>query len=236
VSWYEGAGAARLDHDRQLVAERPELALDFVTASNGRLTLVGTITVELRSGIRYPIDTRIEFPADYPRSEPKAFETGGRFKHVGERHFYPNGRACLWLEDFETEWQPDDPDALGIFVDQVLIFYVRQLAFEANPKAGYPGPWRGHGSVGIIEHLEEVLRVPAETLPRMWRALAGGVYRNAPCPCGRRVRYRKCHRARVFAYRATVNQRALDEVITGLQRSRDLRVPRQLRGRRPSWR
>jgi hypothetical protein len=236
MRWYEGSGADRLDHDRRLVNSRPELSLEFLVDANEGVALVGTVTVQLRSGIRYPIKTRIEFPSDYPQSEPRVFETGDRFKHKIDRHFYPDGRACLWLEDFETDWRADDQDALGTFLDQVLVFYLRQLAFNANPKAGYPGPWRGHGDVGLIEPLEDALRVPAQALPRMWRALAGGVYRNAPCPCGRRVRYRKCHRARIQAYRATLSQRALDGVIVGLQRSRNLRVPRELRGRRPPQR
>jgi hypothetical protein len=114
-----------------------------------------------------------------------------------------------------------------------LVFYLRQLAFDANPKAGYPGPWRGHGDAGVIEHLEDVFGMPSDDLPRMWRALAGGVYRNAPCPCGRRVRYRKCHRARVLAYRARITQMALDRIVAGLRRSSGLRLPNSARGRRP---
>lgn len=233
MPWYEGPGAARLDHDRELVASRPELALEFVTGPGGQMTLVGTVTVTLPSRARYPVATRIEFPRNYPRAEPRAFETGERFKHTPERHFYPSGQACLWLDGFESKWRADDQGALGVFLDELLAFYLRQLVFDANPSAGYPGPWRGHGAVGLIEHLEEVLELPAEALPRMWRALDGGVHRNAPCPCGRRVRYRHCHRDRVRSYREQLNQDAIDDVVTRLRRWSVLRVPAELRGRRP---
>ena len=233
MSWYEGPGASRLDHDREIVASRPELVLDFVITPNGRMTLVGTVTVTLPSRVAYPIGTRVEFPRNYPRSEPRAFEASGRFKHTADRHFYGNGQACLWLDEFESKWRPDDPDALGTFLDELLAFYLRQLVFDANPSAGYPGPWRGHGDVGLVEHLEEVINLPAEALPRMWRAIAGGVYRNAPCPCGRRFRYRKCHRNRVRAFREHLSQDAIDDVTMRLRRWSVLRVPAALRGRRP---
>ena len=38
---------------------------------------------------------------------------------------------------------------------------------EANPKLPYPGPARGHGVAGYLEHLVERLRMPARDLP-MW--------------------------------------------------------------------
>jgi hypothetical protein len=198
------------------------------------LAFAGAITVTLPSSIAYSIATRIELPHGYPRLEPRAYEVDGRFPHTADRHFYPDGRACLWLADFETKWRPDDPDALGTFLDEVLAFYLRQLILEVDPSAGFPGPWRGHGVVGVIEHLEEALGVRSDRLPAMWRALAGGVHRNAPCPCGTRIRYRNCHRRQVGSYRSGVDATSLEEVVTALRRLRSLRVPSALRGHRPA--
>jgi hypothetical protein len=65
---------------------------------------------------------------------------------------------------------------------------------EADPTVSYPGPRRGHGVLGYVEHLEERLRMSRWELPRMRYAIGGGVGRNAPCPCGKGIRYRNCHR------------------------------------------
>jgi hypothetical protein len=195
MSWFEGAGSARLEHDRGIVAE-DQPALRYVVQGDGTLALIGDVTFALDSGTPQRIATRIIFPADYPQREPRAYQEPKRFPRDAEHHFYPDGRACLWL-DVETRWRPTTSDALRAFLDQLTVFYLRQLMMEANPKLSFPGPWRAHGVAGHIEHLEERLRMRRRDLPRMRTALAGGVSRNAPCPCGKRIRYRKCHRDRI---------------------------------------
>lgn len=104
MHWFEGAGRARLEHDRTIVAEEhPGLA--YVAHPDGSLALLGDITVKLASGIPRRIETRIEFPPDYPAHEPIAFDMAGRFRHDADHHFYTNGRCCLWL-DVESRWRP----------------------------------------------------------------------------------------------------------------------------------
>jgi len=215
VRWFEGAGAARLEHDKAVVAEdQPNLRYDV--RQDESLSLVGEVTFRLRHGGPQTIPTRIDFPEDYPEREPRAYQTPRRFPRDGVHHFYDDGQACLWL-DVETRWRPRDPDALRIFLDQLCLFYLRQLAMEANPKLAFPGPARGHGALGYIEYLEERLRMPRRTLPRMLPAMSGGVYRNAPCPCGRRVRYRKCHRDAIRHFREGVDPRYQRLVIQQLE-------------------
>lgn len=217
MSWFEGAGAARLDHDREIVAE-DQPGLRHAVQGDGSLSLIGDVTFPLRSGTPQRIPTRIDFPEDYPLHEPRAYQTPRRFPRDANHHFYPDGRACLWL-DVETRWRPSDPDAIRMLLDQLTVFYLRQLMMEANPKLTFPGPWRGHGVVGYIEHLEERLRMSRRGLPQMRTALAGGISRNALCPCGRRIRYRKCHRAVIRRFRDRAGpdwiQQVLDELGRG---------------------
>jgi hypothetical protein len=237
MHWFEGAGRARLEHDRAIVAEEhPGLA--YVAHSDGSLALLGDITVKLASGIPRRIETRIEFPPDYPAHEPIAFDMAGRFRHDADHHFYTNGRCCLWL-DVESRWRPSDSDALRRFLDELQVFFWRQLMMEADPTLPYPGPARGHGVVGYLEHLEERLRMPIRDLPRMIAALSGGTYRNAPCPCGRRVRYRHCHRGAIRRFRDRADLDQQGQLIAELTRMRTRRTVRSipgLRGRVPSRR
>jgi hypothetical protein len=234
MHWFEGAGRARLEHDKAIVAEdQPNLA--YVAQRDGSLALVGDFTFKLPSGSPQRIATRIEFPVGYPNHEPLAFETDRRFRHDADHHFYGNDRCCLWL-DVETRWRSSDPGALRRFLDELKVFYYRQLMMEANPNLPYPGPSRGHGTLGYLEHLEERLRLRTVDLPRLIRALDGGVYRNAPCPCGRRIRYRKCHRRAIVRYRNSVAPEQHAKVIDALGkikreeiRRRDVNKPGSVR-------
>ena len=227
MRWFEGAGKARLEHDRRIV-EREQPGLIYRTQPDGSLALVGSFFFKLASGTPQHVDTKIVFPDDYPNREPKAYEQAGRFPRDADHHLYPDGRACLWL-DVESPWRPADPDALAGFLDQLRVFYWRQLMAEAEPRLGFPGKWRAHGAAGHLEYLAEVLRMPIDHLPTMARAIAGGVSRNAACPCGRpgRVRYRKCHGPAIRRFRDRVEPQNYADVIEALRKQRR-------RGRRPT--
>lgn len=217
MSWFEGAGRARLERDKAIVEpDQPDLA--YVVQRDGSLALVGDFTFKLSSGSPQRIPTRIEFPSGYPGVEPLAFETAGRFRHDADHHFYNNGRCCLWL-DVETRWRAGDPDALRRFLDELGVFYYRQLMMEANPKLPYPGPARGHGVAGYIEHLSERLRMPARDLSKMRGPISGGIYRNAPCPCGSRIRYRNCHREAIRRFRDRAAPDQQSQVVAALAKN-----------------
>lgn len=213
----EGPARVLADDDRRLILEdQPELR--YIPSPDGSVAFEGDFVFKLASGSPQRIATRIEFTVSYPDEEPRALHLGSRFAHDGNHHFYANGRCCLWL-DVETRWKPADPQgSLKRFLDELKVFYLRQLMMEANPKLTWPGRARGHGFAGHIEHLQERLRMPLEKLPTMLRALEGGVNRNAPCPCGRRVRYRKCHRDVIVKFRRLADPRAQREVAQLLRR------------------
>ena len=218
MAWYEGAGQKRLEHDRAIVAEvQPDLR--YSTELDGTLQLKGEVAFALPSGIPQRIATRIDFPADYPRREPRAYQEPKRFPRDADHHTYPDGQACLWL-DVETRWRPNDAGGLRMFLDQLVVFYYRQLMMEADTSLPFPGPSRGHGPAGYLEHLEERFHLPRSSLAKMLPALNGGVHRNALCPCGRRVRYRKCHLDAVRRFRTRVLPEHWPDVISAIDKAR----------------
>jgi hypothetical protein len=212
--WYEKEGAARLEHDREIVAEG-QRDLKYVTNPDGSLSLEGHVSFALRSGIPQRIATRIDFPPDYPKHEPQAVDSAGRFPWDADHHMYTNGRVCLWL-DVETGWRANDFDALRMFLEQLQVHYFRLLTMEADPSRTFPGRTRGHGGNGYLEHLEERLRLPGTHLKRMIPALVGSTHRNAPCPCGSRVRYRNCHRRTIRPFRSRLAPANWDLVLSAV--------------------
>lgn len=204
--------------DQSIVALlQPELS--YVYDPSGVPSLTGNFVVLTRSGIPERIATTITFPLDYPRREPRAKEVGGRFPHEVDRHFYEDGTACLWL-DVESKWMPRDPEALRDFLDEVATFYLRQLMMESDPSLPYPGPARAHGyTPAYVEYLAEKLRMPAYEVPFMRKALARGLSRNAPCPCGSGIRFRHCHQVLVEDFRARMQPDRLVQLAADLDRA-----------------
>lgn len=132
--------------------------------------------------------TRVEFGGDYPASEPLAFETAHQFAWDQDRHIIPaTGRCCLWLDPL-SKWDPNDPDGLHAFLDQLALFFERQFIFEA--KGSWPGPSWDHGVFGYWDFIvEQIGGVEAAN-----RFLSGlSLARNDKCPCGSERRYKRCH-------------------------------------------
>jgi hypothetical protein len=208
-------GRARLEHDEAVVREhQPQMRYEH--QADGALWLVGDFLLYTQSGIPHQIPTVIEFAYDYPRHEPIARDVAGRFQHDADHHFIGD-HACLWLKQLESEWRRDDRDALQLFLDQLTIFYFRQLVMESDPSGQYPGRARPHGyAPAYVEILSERLQLPQAAVRRMRSALAGDLRRSARCPCGSRLPYRACHRDAISQFRGQVSQEQLAKFLAYL--------------------
>lgn len=209
MSWWEGAGATRLARDKAIVAE-VQPALRHEVRVDGEMALVGDFLLTTRVGVDHRIPTRIDFPATYPEREPTAYEVGGLFKKDIDRHFYSDtGACCLWL-DVESPWRRDDPQALRVFLDQLLIFYHRQVMIEARVVDAFPGPQRSHGGYGYLDYLKERWAMTDAEVRRMRFALANQANPKAPCGCGSGTSYRRCHQGEVTRFL----QRARPDIVS----------------------
>lgn len=191
--WYEGEGRSRLIHDRKLLADAyPDLRY-VIDGTTGQVYIVGLITIVAECGVPTEIAVRIDFPADYPEHEPLVYDAGSRFPHIADRHFLPDGQCCLWLPP-KSRWNPDDPDGLYCFLNEVVVFFDQQLVCEAEGK-GWPGNQWSHGEAGYIEFVLEKLGGDYKLLAILAPIFAGR-YRfpgKRRCPCGSGLKYKKCH-------------------------------------------
>lgn len=186
--WYERDDRARFKLDDSIVrACFPEL--EWSIDPKTRLAcLQGAITLVEPCGIKTSVSTRIDFPFSYPEHEPDAFETGRRFAWNQENHILPDsGRCCLWLPP-RSKWDPENSEALRVFLDELVVFFDRQLIFEATHK--WPGPAWDHGVYGYWEFVVEELgsERAADTF-----LLERAIGRNEFCPCGSGRKYKHCH-------------------------------------------
>lgn len=212
--WYERDGGLRLAHDEALVSDHYPGLRHRVDRYARSVSLAGTIALRTESGIPTKIETRVEFPYGYPDQEPRVYESGGRFLHEPDRHFFPNGRCCLWLRP-ESKWDPKDSDCLLRVLDETVLFFERQLIHDLYPDAPWPGGEWGHGPLGYAEYVHELLDEDEKLLSALTPILTGDVRmgRNAPCPCGSGVKYKKCCLARIEDVKRHVETDILREAL-----------------------
>lgn len=192
--WYECDGRSRLEHDRAIIAEPyPDLA-HRIDRETGRAFLEGSITLRTKCGVRTAIALRVVFPYLYPKIEPLAYDIENRFPHTADRHFHTDGCCCLWLPP-ETLWIPDDVNALGHFLNQVAIFFDKQLICDASGGKAWPGDAHSHGVAGYVEFVRDLLAGSNELLLALAPVFinASLVGRNDYCPCGSGIKFKKCH-------------------------------------------
>lgn len=205
--WYELKDGARLTHDRALIAERYPGLSYRIHAVSKRVFLEGNLILRGDAGVPERIEIRIEFPDHYPREEPTVSEVGERFPHILDRHFHPNGACCLWLPP-KSCWKGHDPDGLLSFLDEVVLFFDRQLICDV---VGYfPGPQWAHGYAGYIEYVQEHLRdhrLFVALVPVFTNDLNPG--RNDVCPCGSGRKFKHCHLDTVETIRLEVGSERL---------------------------
>jgi hypothetical protein len=214
--WYErGEGVARLIHDIALVArEYPSLS-HSIDDGSGSVCLVGNLVYRLACGIPIEIPVRVDFPWDYPRTEPRAIDVAHRFEHSLDRHFATEeGACCLWLPP-KSRWDPLDPDILLKFLDEVVVFFHRQLVYDANGRVAWPGPQYGHRIDGYEQWIaeefddERALRI---FIPILKANLKVG--RNEQCLCGSKRKFKRCHATLIEHIRRKVESSILQRSFT----------------------
>ena len=215
-AWYErGEGVARLAYDRALVQrEYPTLGYR-IDENAGLVHLEGILVYRAACGIPTEVPVRIDFPRDYPQHEPRALDVAGLFEHSLDRHFATDdGECCLWLPP-KSRWDASDPNTLLTFLDEVVVFFHRQLVYDAGGQVGWPGPQYGHRIDGYEQWITEefndqqALRI---FIPILKAHLKIG--RNDKCPCGSGRKFKKCHNEKVEQIRRGVAASILERVFT----------------------
>jgi|SRR5271167_504347 len=191
-----GARLARLHADRELLGrEHPYLnyRLDEADALGDAR---GAVPMLLPDGQIDPIEIEVEFHTRYPARPPVVREVGGRFAPDDDRHIAGDGDFCLYLREVD---EPDlsSPRLLHVFMLDVVCFLEQQLIYERTGR--FPGPqWPHRRDAYALYIVEQLDNQPPDAARPLWEVVRGAQQsRNAPCPCGCGVKYKKCHLALV---------------------------------------
>jgi SEC-C motif len=210
--WFERSDGLLL-HQQQLVvkANYPDLVFR-VDSESGRMLLEGDFVLKADCGIRTTIRIRIRFPSNYPSSEPVAYDADAFFPRDVDRHILNSGAFCLWLPPC-SPWDEADPEAsLLRFLDEVTVFLVRQLAYDATGGKRWPGPQYRHGKYGYLDFMLSILEDNEELLNALLPVIVGKISpgRNEACPCGGQLKYKRCHAGLVEQIVGRIGRGTLD--------------------------
>ena len=130
-----------------------------VVVENGTVYVRGTFPLyEPDTGQeidRYWIE--IQFPNNYPKEIPVVCEVGGQIPKIADRHFLPNGNACLFLPEERWKYFPEGATVIDFLEGPVYQFFLGQTYFDLT------GKWifgeRGHGIKGVLEFYSEILKL-----------------------------------------------------------------------------
>jgi hypothetical protein len=209
--WYERDNGVRLGADKALVAESFPTLKFRVDEDSQLVHFEGPLAIDSGCGIATPIETKLVFPRDYPQSEPVAYDAAQRFrahpeKDIKDRHLSTDGKCCLWLPPL-SPWSATDPNALRGFLDQLVVFWDRQLIYDDSGK--WPGPAYEHDHKGYLQFVEEQLGGDSKLSRVLAPVVLCGIPigRNQHCPCGSHRKFKRCHLRTVEEIRRRVARR-----------------------------
>lgn len=135
----------------------------------------------------------ILLPPDFPYGIPRVYEIGRRIPRIADRHMYPDGTACLFVDEEWIMANPEGTDWLIFLNEPVRNFFIGQCLVEAGEE--WPFGQRSHGSKGILECYAELtgtndLRTAYNYLQTLSKKKIKGHW---PCPCGSRMKICDCH-------------------------------------------
>jgi hypothetical protein len=215
--WYE-RNRERFSADRALVAEHYPSLQFRVDSEKQNVSLEGSVIIR-ECGMPAEIATAVRFPWDYPGHEPVAYDAALRFQpkqggKLVDRHLGPDGHCCLWL-DPESRWNSRDHSALRLFLDELAVFFDRQLIYDLTGE--WPGPSYRHGRDGYLEFIREQLGSDAaltETLIGLI-TMEIRIGPNDICTCGSGKKFKKCHREVVEKIQGKIGAGRVRRILVG---------------------
>ena len=136
----------------------------------------------------FEIEILLDAESEGSNGWPKVYEVGGRCNSIAEKckvglidlHFYPDGACCLGIRHSQER----NLTIKRFIYEHIIPFFYRlsytdRFGVEATRNELW-GEY-SHGDEGLLEYEKEMLY-----LARL------NVGRNAPCPCGSGIKYKKC--------------------------------------------
>jgi hypothetical protein len=212
LPWYR-LYPERFAAEQQIVSDHPSSLTMRIDHERQRVLIEGKLRYPTPSGNEQVVAIRIILAREHPYDPPIAEDVDTRFPQTADFHKIPDtDRLCIWFRP-AARWSTTK-SALDDYLSDVVLHVHRQLVYEANPSAGWPGPAHAHAITdAYLEILRDILgsQHVAESLAARWRS-GQPLDAYEPCPCGSGKKWRWCHRDIVRAYERKSGNRRLADV------------------------
>lgn len=164
-------------------------------------------------------EIKIEVSDDYPQSEPRVFELGGRIPRDIDRHMYDGPRCCTCVWE---EWLAisDDTSFKAFIIGPLRNFFLSQIYYERHKK--WPFGERSHGIEGLLESASQILgqRVDFQQAVSLLKAISSREIKGHwLCPYGCGIKLRKCgHRQRLLEQKQMIDGKSARQLLIRLKR------------------
>jgi hypothetical protein len=186
---------------------------------------------------RYQV--QLDLPADYPRSLPVVYETGGRVSWTEDRHVNTDGTACVMMpEERRYIWPMGQP--LSQYLDGPLRnFFLGQLARDHGDPWPF-GEW-AHGEAGFHQFVQDQIGTSDPIVIGRFLCLVQDeqVSYKGSCPCGSSRRTRDCCRSKVVELRRLISRESATRLLVWLATTPTVKELQRVSGTAtalPSWR
>jgi len=190
----------------------------LVLVEGGSIHIRGTLRLKDKKGVildSYLIDVTI--PDNFPQKIPELREIGNKIPHIQDRHFNPDGKACLGFRDEIFLYWNDKSgimDFIKVFVEP---FFIWQTEFEATggdnkEKAYY------HGTAAAFQFYGNLIGTKNQNaiynfIDYLSRKKIKGHWR---CFCGSGKQLRDCHFELVKKYKEKIRMKDARKTINEL--------------------
>lgn len=203
----------------------------LIAIRDGRQFVVcGTYLLFERGGTVHPdgpmteFSIKMELPDNYPKMQPRVFETSNRIPRIADRHVNPDGDCCI------TVWEHwllcTENNSFQAYLNGPLYeFFLSQYTFEQTGR--WPFGERPHGHDGLVEAYAEALGIEKDvSLLFYYLRLLAQKWPKGHwlCPCRSGKVIRRCHGAEMTALHDRIPTKLAERMLRQMKSGARFRV------------
>ena len=172
--------------------------LKQITCQNGKVFIRGEIDVVDKAGHYWEsYKVEIHHADGFPFKFPDVYEVGGKIPRIADWHIYEDSYSCcLTVPPLEMIKCRNGITLVNFIGNEVLPYFFNQT--HRREEGYYTNGEYSHGYVGVLEFFETELKTAGDvraTINMLFKiATTRKPDRTHDCFCGKKVKYRKCHR------------------------------------------
>lgn len=165
---------------------------------NGKIILRGLVAIIDKEGKHWEdYEVEIHCTDNFPKEFPRLFEISGKIPRIADWHVYEDSGSCCTKIPPEEILRCQRGITLSQYIEEEVLPYFFNQTYRRFEGYYINGEY-SHGGRGLLEYYSEELRTGNDyklTLDLIkFIAMEDKPHRTSFCFCGKRVKFRHCHK------------------------------------------